>query len=105
MSSSWSWQPSALPDDASPPAEHDRQNAKRNLQNLWFVLRNSSVEMAENVMKLDDWARDLLAWLDVHQSAAKEEIEAKQAELENALNEMLKRQIGVAGKKRKLEDQ
>ena len=104
MSSS-SWQMAAFSDDALPPAEHERQNAKRKLENLWFVLRNSSVEMAENVMKLDDWARDLLAWLDVRQSTAKEEIEAKQAELENALNEMLKRQIGVAGKKRKLEDQ
>ena len=53
-----------------PAAEYDRQKAKRKLENCWFVL--SSVEMAENVMKLDDWARDLLAWLDVHQSAAKE---------------------------------
>ena len=105
MSSSWSWQSSALPDDAPPAAEYDRLKAKRKLENCWFVLRNSSVEMAENGMKLDDWARDLLAWLDAHQSAAKEEIEAKQAEVENALNEMLKRQIGVAGKKRKLEDQ
>ena len=105
MSSSWSWQSSALPDDAPPPAEHDRQNAKRNLQNLWFVLRNSSVEMAENVIKLDDGARDLLAWLDVHQSASKDELEAKHAEMQNGLNEMLNRQIAVAGKKRKLEDQ
>ena len=56
-------------------------------------------------MKMDDWARDLLAWLDVHQSASKDELEAKHAETQNGLNELLKRQIAVAGKKRKLEDQ
>ena len=105
MSSSWSWQSAALPDDAPPPAEHDRLKAKRKLQNFWFVLRHSSIEMAENVMKMDDWSKDLLAWLDVNQFATKEELEAKRAEMQNALNEMLKRQIGVAGKKRKLEDQ
>ena len=105
MSSSWSWQSSALPDDAPPAAEYDRLKAKRKLENCWFVLRNSSVEMAENVMKLDDWARDLLAWLDVRQSASKDEHEAKRAETQHGLNEVLKRQIAVAGKKRKLEDQ
>ena len=79
--------------------------AKHNLQKFWFMLRHSSLEMAENVIKMDDWPRDLLAWLDVNQFATKEELEAKQAEMQNGLNEMLKRQIGVAGKKRKLEDQ
>ena len=105
MSSSWSWQSSALPDDAPPAAEYDRQKTKRKLENCWFVLRNSSVEMAENVIKLDDGARDLLAWLDVHQSASKDELEAKRAETQNGLNELLKRQVAVAGKKCKLEDQ
>ena len=89
MSSSWSWQSSALPDDAPPAAEYDRLKAKRKLESCWFVLRNSSVEMAENVMKMDDWSKDLLAWLDVNQFATKEEIEAKQAEMQNGLNEML----------------
>ena len=87
-----------------PAAEYDRLKAKRKLENCWFVLRNSSVEMAENVMKLDDWARDLLAWLDVHQPASKDELEAKRAETQNGLNEFFKRQVAVAGKKRKLED-
>ena len=104
MSSS-SWLMAVFSDDALSPAERERQNAKRNLQNLWFVLRNSSVEMAENVVKLDDGARDLLAWFDVHQSATKDEFEAKQAEMQNGLHELLNRQIAVAGKKRKLEDQ
>ena len=88
-----------------PAAEYDRLKAKRKLENCWFVLRNSSVEMAENVIKLDDGARDLLAWLDVNLSATKDEPEAKQAEMQNGLNELLNRQIAVAGKKRKLEDQ
>ena len=104
MSSS-SWLMAVFSDDALSPAEHERQNAKRKLENFWFVLRNSSVEMAENVHKLDDGARDLLAWLDVHQSASKDELEAKHAETQNGLNELLKRQVAVAGKKCKLEDQ
>ena len=105
MSSSSGLMAGYLADDAPSPAEQERQSAKRKLENFWFVMRNSSVEMAENVHKVDDGARDLLAWLDVHQSASKDELEAKHAETQNGLNELLKRQIAVAGKKRKLEDQ
>ena len=105
MSSS-SWLMAGYPaDDAPSPAEQERQSAKRKLENFWFVLRNASVEAAQNVEKLTDGSHELLAWLDANQHATKDEFEAKQTELQNGLNELLLRQIDVAGKKRKLEDQ
>ena len=47
----------------------------------------------------------MLYWLDANQHATKDEFVAKQNNMHNELHDHLLRQIEVAGKKRKLEDQ
>ena len=105
MSSSSGLMAGYLADDAPSPAEQERQSAKRKLENFYFVMRNASVEAAQNAEKLTDWAHELLAWLDAKQYATKDESEAKQKDMQNEMNELLLRQIEAAGKRRKLEDQ
>ena len=105
MSSS-SWLMAGYPaDDAPSPAEQERQSAKHKLENFYLVMRNASVEAADNARRLTDGANELLLWLDANQYATRDEFQAQQKEIQNAMNELLLRQIEAAGKKRKLEDQ
>ena len=63
------------PVDAPLTRRAERQISKPKLQNFWFVMRNASVEAAQNVEKFTDGAHELLAWPDADQHASKQEFE------------------------------
>ena len=105
MSSSSGLMPRYLADGAPSPAEQERLSARRKLQNLYFLMRNASVEAEDIARRLTDGADQLLRWLDANQHATRDEFQAQQEDIQSAMNELLLRQIEAAGKKRKLEDQ
>ncbi|KAJ0406566.1 hypothetical protein P43SY_004455 [Pythium insidiosum] len=89
---------------AEDEANKVRIEAKNGLENYAYNLRNtlndeklkSQIADADR-QAIDDKVTEVINWLDAHQSAEKEEFEAKQKELEGIANPILQKMYASAG--------